>query len=99
MSDVARHLSEMRTLLKALERGAEPAQFGHEFREHMQSIWLDVDGAGMITIELRHAHTNLAEALDAFDINPQAGTTTAVRSRFVVYENVAIASQQATNNR
>jgi hypothetical protein len=88
----------MRRLLEALERGMKPEEFGHEFREHMQAIWLDCDRAGLITIELRHAHTNLADAMDAFEFDPEPSPTNAVRSRFVVYENVAAPSQQPTKD-
>ena len=100
MSDVVQHLSDMRGLLAVLERDIAPEQFGPEFREHMQSIWLAFKKVGVITIELRHAHTNLAEALDALELHPHPSSIDAVRSRFSVYEVVATApSQQPTKDR
>lgn len=76
----------------------KPEEFGHEFREHMQSIWRDIDRAGLITIELRHAQTNLAEALDAFDFAPEPSSINTLRTRFVVYETVAGPSERPTND-
>jgi hypothetical protein len=99
VSDAVRQLSEMRALLKALEGGTSPNEFEHKFRDHMHAIWSEIDRAGLMTVELRHAHTNLAEALDFFDLGPQPSTLDAVRSRFVVYEGVVTRSQQPTNDR
>ena len=90
MSDIALHLSEMRKLLNRLKEGLAPEQFEPEFRAHMQAVWVALEKAGMITLDLRHAHTNLAEAVDAFVIHPQRQSNIdAVRARFSVYEVVA----------
>jgi hypothetical protein len=99
MSEIAGHLSDMRALLARLEKDIAPRQFGPEFREHMRSIWLNLEAAGSITIELRHAHTNLAEALDTLDLHPKSSSIDGVRDRFSVYEVVAARSQQPTSDR
>jgi hypothetical protein len=54
----------MRALFEALGGGIDPKEFERTFREHMHSIWLEIDRAGLMTVQLRHVHTNLAEALD-----------------------------------
>jgi hypothetical protein len=67
-----------------------PEQFQSEFRERMHEIWLTLEKAGMITLELRHAHTNLLEALDALEIHSdRQAKIEALRGRFSVYEVVA----------
>jgi hypothetical protein len=81
-------LAQMRALLNALGSEIQSEEFAHAFRAHMHTIWLELESAGLITIELRHSHTNLAEALDAFDIQRSPTNIDAVRSRFVLYEAV-----------
>jgi hypothetical protein len=89
MGDIALHLSEMRKLLDGLKEDIALEQFGPEFREHMQAVWLVLEKAGRITLEVRHTHTNLAEAVDAFEIHPhRESNIDAVGGRFSVYEAV-----------